>query len=144
MFDNLAPGTLVGGTAALLPCSITLVTRITLRTTDCCLTQLLLSDQHGSMTTWQKPLVLGDMCVVVRAHVVHVQGGTYGGNAVACAAAVATIDILREEGVLDNVQQRGTQLMKGGVPCAACVCAPAHGPCAASQPVKSAQQRLHP
>ncbi len=42
-----------------------------------------------------------------------VQGGTYGGNAVACAAAVATIDVIAKEGVLDNVKQRGVQLMKG-------------------------------
>jgi acetylornithine/succinyldiaminopimelate/putrescine aminotransferase len=66
------------------------------------------------------------------------QGGTYGGNAVVCAAAVATIDVLRcgpvapplaardshaamhhallvcrEEQVLDNVKQRGIQLMRG-------------------------------
>jgi len=40
-------------------------------------------------------------------------GGTYGGNAVACAAAVATIDVIRDEGVLDNARQRGIQLMTG-------------------------------
>ena len=40
-------------------------------------------------------------------------GGTYGGNAVAAAAAVATIQVIREEGLLANAQQRGAQLMSG-------------------------------
>jgi 4-aminobutyrate aminotransferase len=39
-------------------------------------------------------------------------GGTYGGNAVACAAAVATIRAIREEGLLENAQQMGTRLME--------------------------------
>jgi 4-aminobutyrate aminotransferase len=38
-------------------------------------------------------------------------GGTYGGNAVACAAAVATIRVIREEGMLENAQRTGTWLM---------------------------------
>jgi hypothetical protein len=41
------------------------------------------------------------------------QGGTYGGNAVACAAATATIDVIRNERLLENVKARGAQLMKG-------------------------------
>ena len=40
-------------------------------------------------------------------------GGTFGGNAVACAAAVATIRAIREEGMLDNARTRGQQLMAG-------------------------------
>jgi 4-aminobutyrate aminotransferase len=40
-------------------------------------------------------------------------GGTYGANAVACAAAVATIQVMRNEKLLDNARQRGDQLMKG-------------------------------
>ena len=40
-------------------------------------------------------------------------GGTYGGNALACAAAVATIQAMREENMLENAQQRGTQLQTG-------------------------------
>ncbi|MDW8267550.1 MAG: aminotransferase class III-fold pyridoxal phosphate-dependent enzyme [Anaerolineae bacterium] len=40
-------------------------------------------------------------------------GGTYGGNAVAAAAAVATIRIIREEGLLENARARGQQLMTG-------------------------------
>ena len=38
------------------------------------------------------------------------QGGTYGANAVACAAAVATVDVIRDEGLVENSAQRGAQL----------------------------------
>jgi 4-aminobutyrate aminotransferase len=41
------------------------------------------------------------------------EGGTYGGNVVACAAAVATICVLRDEGLLRNAQLRGEQLVAG-------------------------------
>ena len=37
-------------------------------------------------------------------------GGTYGVNAVACAAGVATIRAMREEGLIENAQARGEQL----------------------------------
>ncbi|CAO2649304.1 Nn.00g066890.m01.CDS01 [Neocucurbitaria sp. VM-36] len=37
-------------------------------------------------------------------------GGTYAGNAVACAAATATIQAFREEKILDNVAARSKQL----------------------------------
>ena len=40
-------------------------------------------------------------------------GGTYGGNPMGCAAAMATIELLREPGFLDNVVQRGAQLTDG-------------------------------
>ncbi|HNB53441.1 MAG TPA: aminotransferase class III-fold pyridoxal phosphate-dependent enzyme [Anaerolineales bacterium] len=40
-------------------------------------------------------------------------GGTYGGNAVSTAAAVATIRAMREEKMLDNATARGVQLMTG-------------------------------
>ncbi|MFO3797530.1 MAG: aminotransferase class III-fold pyridoxal phosphate-dependent enzyme, partial [Anaerolineales bacterium] len=40
-------------------------------------------------------------------------GGTYGGNAIACAAAVATIRAMREEKMLENAQARGAELMRG-------------------------------
>ena len=40
-------------------------------------------------------------------------GGTYGGNAVACAAAVATIRAIKEEGLLANTQKMGGVLMTG-------------------------------
>jgi len=37
-------------------------------------------------------------------------GGTYGGNPMGCAAALATIEIMREPGFMDNVRARGEQL----------------------------------
>jgi 4-aminobutyrate aminotransferase len=40
-------------------------------------------------------------------------GGTYGGNAVACAAAAATIQAIRQDNMLVNAQARGQQLMSG-------------------------------
>ena len=40
-------------------------------------------------------------------------GGTYGGNAVACAAAVATIRAMHEENMLESAQKRGEQLQTG-------------------------------
>src|SRR5512147_931097 len=40
-------------------------------------------------------------------------GGTYGGNAVACAAGVATIRAMREEKMLENAREKGVQLMTG-------------------------------
>jgi 4-aminobutyrate aminotransferase len=46
------------------------------------------------------------------------QGGTYGANAVACAAAVATIDVIESEGLVDNAAARGDQLLAGARACA--------------------------
>ena len=40
-------------------------------------------------------------------------GGTYGGNPIGCAAALATIDVLTEPGFLDSVNARGEQLRAG-------------------------------
>jgi 4-aminobutyrate aminotransferase-like enzyme len=40
-------------------------------------------------------------------------GGTFGGNPIGCAAALATIDVLTEPGFLDNVNVRGAQLAAG-------------------------------
>jgi len=40
-------------------------------------------------------------------------GGTFGGNAVAAAAAVATIRAIRDEGMLVNARERGIQLVTG-------------------------------
>jgi 4-aminobutyrate aminotransferase len=37
-------------------------------------------------------------------------GGTYGGNPIGCAAALATIEVMSEPGFLDNVCARGEQL----------------------------------
>ena len=44
-------------------------------------------------------------------------GGTYGGNPIGCAAALATIDVLTEPGFLDNVVERGRS---SSTACAGC------------------------
>ncbi|MFB7860257.1 aspartate aminotransferase family protein [Rhodococcus qingshengii] len=41
------------------------------------------------------------------------QGGTYGGNAVAAAAGVATLEVIEEEGLVENARLRGDQLQEG-------------------------------
>ena len=38
------------------------------------------------------------------------QGGTYGANAVACAAALATLDVIQDERLVENSAERGAQL----------------------------------
>ena len=38
------------------------------------------------------------------------QGGTYGANAVSCAAAIATLDVIEQEGLVENAEERGRQL----------------------------------
>ena len=40
-------------------------------------------------------------------------GGTYGGNVVACAAALATLDVIEEEGLVANARERGDQFLSG-------------------------------
>ncbi|MBE0410095.1 MAG: aminotransferase class III-fold pyridoxal phosphate-dependent enzyme [Anaerolineales bacterium] len=40
-------------------------------------------------------------------------GGTFGGNVIAAAAAVATIQVIREENLLANASTRGSQLIEG-------------------------------
>ncbi|KAI9915817.1 hypothetical protein PsorP6_008003 [Peronosclerospora sorghi] len=40
-------------------------------------------------------------------------GGTYAGNPVACAAAIATQEVIAEENVLENTRARGAQLQAG-------------------------------
>ncbi len=40
-------------------------------------------------------------------------GGTYGGNAVACAAALATLDVIADEGLVANAERQGTRLLEG-------------------------------
>ncbi len=38
------------------------------------------------------------------------QGGTYGANAVACAAALATLDVIQDEKLVENSTERGAEL----------------------------------
>jgi 4-aminobutyrate aminotransferase len=40
-------------------------------------------------------------------------GGTYGGNVVACAAALATLDVIEDERLVDNARERGEQFLSG-------------------------------
>ncbi|MBP1705450.1 MAG: gabT [Chloroflexi bacterium] len=40
-------------------------------------------------------------------------GGTFGGNVVACAAANATLDVVRDEGLVENARERGAQFLAG-------------------------------
>ena len=40
-------------------------------------------------------------------------GGTYGGNPIGCAAALATIEVLTSDGFMENVNERGEQLREG-------------------------------
>jgi 4-aminobutyrate aminotransferase len=40
-------------------------------------------------------------------------GGTYGGNVVACAAALATLDVIEDESLVANAAARGQQLLDG-------------------------------
>lgn len=41
------------------------------------------------------------------------QGGTYGGNVVACVAALATMDVIEEEGLVENAAKQGQHLRQG-------------------------------
>jgi len=40
-------------------------------------------------------------------------GGTYGGNVVACAAALATLDVIEAENLVFNAKERGKELLEG-------------------------------
>jgi 4-aminobutyrate aminotransferase len=40
-------------------------------------------------------------------------GGTFGGNVVSCAAANATLDVIHDEGLVENSAARGRQLLHG-------------------------------
>ena len=40
-------------------------------------------------------------------------GGTYGGNVVSCAAALATLDVIEDEGLVENARVRGEQFLAG-------------------------------
>jgi 4-aminobutyrate aminotransferase len=40
-------------------------------------------------------------------------GGTYGGNVVACAAALATLDVIEGEGLVDAAARQGARLIEG-------------------------------
>lgn len=50
---------------------------------------------------------------IMDAWQVGTHGGTYGGNAMGCAAAEATIHVIRNEKLVENAAARGEQLMDG-------------------------------
>jgi 4-aminobutyrate aminotransferase len=39
-------------------------------------------------------------------------GSTFGGNPVSCAAGIATLDVFKEEGIIENAAARGAELMR--------------------------------
>ncbi|MFC9975950.1 aspartate aminotransferase family protein [Spirillospora sp. NPDC127200] len=41
------------------------------------------------------------------------QGGTYGGNAIACAAALATLEVIQDENLVGNSAEMGARLHEG-------------------------------
>ena len=41
---------------------------------------------------------------------VFLKGGTYGGNALGCAASCATIDVIEKEKILENATEQGSFL----------------------------------
>ncbi len=61
-----------------------------------------------------RPAALGILCAaLLAAWAPGAHGGTYGGNVVACAAANATLDVIEEEGLVQNAAERGQQLLDG-------------------------------
>ena len=40
-------------------------------------------------------------------------GSTFGGNPLSCSAALAVLDVIEEDGLLENVRIRGMQLLAG-------------------------------
>lgn len=48
---------------------------------------------------------------LMKASMPGTHGGTYGGNAVSCAAAVASVRVIREEGLVENSAHRGEYLI---------------------------------
>jgi len=51
--------------------------------------------------------------VLMESWIPGTHGGTYGGNAVACAAAEATVRVLQEEGLVENAARLGEVLLAG-------------------------------
>ncbi len=49
-------------------------------------------------------------CCVICQALPGSMGGTYGGNAVSCAAALGVLDAFEHDGVLANVQERSQEL----------------------------------
>ena len=43
----------------------------------------------------------------------YIHSSTFGGNPLACAAGVAALDVIREEGLLEQAQEKGRHLLQG-------------------------------
>ncbi|MFN8049900.1 MAG: aminotransferase class III-fold pyridoxal phosphate-dependent enzyme [Acidimicrobiales bacterium] len=56
---------------------------------------------------------IGSSAEIMSAWPAGSHGGTYGGNPIGCAAALATIGVLTSDGFLANVNDRGAQLSSG-------------------------------
>ncbi len=56
---------------------------------------------------------IGASAAIMNRWPVGAHGGTYGGNPIGCAAALATIDVLTAPGFMENVNARGEQLRAG-------------------------------
>ena len=56
---------------------------------------------------------IGSSAEIMAAWPTGSHGGTYGGNPIGCAAALATIEVLTSDGFLANVNDRGEQLRSG-------------------------------
>ena len=56
---------------------------------------------------------IGASAAIMNCWPLGAHGGTYGGNPMGCAAALATIDVLTAPGFMENVNARGEQLRAG-------------------------------
>ncbi|KJE78199.1 aspartate aminotransferase family protein [Ferrimicrobium acidiphilum] len=56
---------------------------------------------------------IGSSLEIMKEWTVGSHGGTYGANPIGVAAAIATIDVIKEEGLVENAAARGAQLSEG-------------------------------
>ena len=56
---------------------------------------------------------IGSSYDIMKEWTVGSHGGTYGANPIGVAAAIATLDVIQEEGLVENAAQRGAQLADG-------------------------------
>jgi 4-aminobutyrate aminotransferase len=56
---------------------------------------------------------IGSSYAIMKEWTVGSHGGTYGANPIGVAAAIATIDVIKEEGLVENAAARGAQLCDG-------------------------------
>lgn len=56
---------------------------------------------------------IGSSYAIMKEWTVGSHGGTYSANPIGVAAAIATIDVIKEEGLVENAAARGAQLSEG-------------------------------